>query len=68
MQLIDMRHHIIIIMWACVCIVLHNLIIHIEGDNFDNQWRETLVRRGMDHEPANGDSDEEPKGQLEHMR
>ena len=46
---------------------LHNLIICIEGDNFDNQWRETLVRWGMDHEPANGDSDEEPEGELEHM-
>ena len=22
----------------------------------------------MDHEPANGDSDEEPKGELEHVQ
>jgi hypothetical protein len=59
----------IIIMWARVCIVLHNLIIHIEGDNFDETWRESLVRRGMDHEPANGDIDEdEPEDKLEGAR
>jgi hypothetical protein len=58
----------IIIMWARVCIVLHNLIIRIEGDNFDNRWRESLVRRGMDREPANGDTDEEPEGELERAR
>ena len=58
----------IIIMWARVCIVLHNLIICIEGDNFDNRWRESLVRWGMDREPANGDTDEEPEGELERVR
>lgn len=58
----------IIIMWARVCIVLHNLIIRIEGDNFDTRWRECLVRRGMDREFANGDTDEEPEGELERAR
>ena len=54
----------IIIMWACICIVLHNLIIQIEGDNFDSVWREGLVWRGLDLEHGGGggsgaDSDEE---------
>ena len=56
----------VIIMWARVCIILHNLIIHIEGDNFDEVWREGLVRRGLDR-GANSDVDEEdePKDMLE---
>jgi hypothetical protein len=57
-QLVDARRHMIIIMWARVCIVLHNLIIRIEGDNFDEVWRDGLVRRGLDRELA-GDSGEE---------
>jgi hypothetical protein len=47
-QLTDTRRHMIIIMWARVCIVLHNLIIRIEGDNFDEKWRDGLVRTGLD--------------------
>jgi hypothetical protein len=46
----------IIIMWARVCIVLHNLIIRIEGDNFDDIWRASLVRRGLHDAGAGGDS------------
>lgn len=49
-QLIDARHHMIIIMWAHICIVLHNLIIRIEGDNFDEEWRDGLVQIGLDRE------------------
>ena len=48
----------IVIMWARVCIVLHNLIIRIEGDNFDERWRDSIVRRGLDLERADTDSDE----------
>jgi hypothetical protein len=61
----------IIIMWAHVCIILHNLIIHIEGDNFDKRWRESLVRIGLDHRhDANSDTDEEdePKDALKHAQ
>jgi hypothetical protein len=47
-QLINTKRHKVIIMWARVCIILHNLIIRIEGDNFDEQWRECLVRTGLD--------------------
>ena len=56
-------------MWARVCIILHNLIIRIEGDNFDEQWRECLVRTGLDHErDAGGDTDEEPGDELEQVQ
>jgi hypothetical protein len=58
-QLINTKRHMIIIMWARVCIVLHNLIIRIEGDNFDEKWRESLVNIGRDRNRANGDADEE---------
>ena len=70
-QLVDAKRHMIIIMWARVCIVLHNLIIRIEGDNVDEGWRECLVRTGLDHEHgANGDTDEEdgPGDVLERAR
>lgn len=59
-------------MWARVCIVLHNLIIRIEGDNFDTQWREGLVRSGLDLARDGADSDEgdvdEPEDDLERAR
>ena len=61
----------VIIMWACVCIILHNLIICIEGNNFDEEWREGLVRTGLgDEHSASGDTDEEdgPKGMLEQVQ
>ena len=58
-QLINMKCHMVIIMWACFCIVLHNLIICIEGNNFDEMWRVCLMRAGLDGEHANGDTDEE---------
>src|SRR6267154_5469796 len=53
-QLVNTKRHMIIIMWACVCIVLHNLIIHIEGDNSDEKWRDGLVRTGPDQHGADG--------------
>jgi DDE superfamily endonuclease len=66
-QLLDTRCHMIITMWARVCIILHNLIIRIEGDNFDKRWRDSVVRRGLDLEHADTDSDEgdEPEDDLE---
>jgi hypothetical protein len=70
-QLINTKRHMVIIMWARVCIILHNLIIRIEGDNFDERWRESLVRMGLDHRRgANGDVDEEdePGDGLELLR
>jgi len=70
-QLVNTKRHMVIIMWARVCIVLHNLIIRIEGDNFDERWREGLVRTGLDREHGvNGDTDEEemPEDELERAR
>jgi hypothetical protein len=55
-QLVNTKRHMIVIMWARVCIILHNLIIRIEGDNFDKEWRETLLDLGEEH--ASGDADE----------
>ena len=68
-QLVNTKRHMVIIMWARICIVLHNLIIRIEGDNFDEVWREGLVRRGLDC-GANSDADEEdePEDMLEQAR
>jgi hypothetical protein len=66
-QLINAKRHQVIVMWARVCIILHNLIIRIEGDNFDEQWRECLVRTGLDldHERGAGTDEEEPEDVLE---
>lgn len=66
----------IIIMWARVCIILHNLIIRIEGDNFDEKWRDGLVQRGLDHGRGGGggggtfsdaDDDDEHGDDLRHL-
>src|SRR6266849_10340700 len=67
-QLVNTKRHKLIIMWTCACIILHNLIICIKGDNFDNQWRESLVRMGLEHEREAGDDtdeEEEPGDALE---
>jgi hypothetical protein len=56
-------------MWARVCIVLHNLIIRIEGDNFDEEWRDGLVRTGLDlKRGANTDEEDEPDDELGRAR
>lgn len=67
-QLVNTKRHKLIIMWARVCIILHNFIIRIEGDNVDEQWRECLVRTGLDDERGAGDDtdeEEEPGDALE---
>jgi DDE superfamily endonuclease len=68
-QLTDSRRHMIIIMWARVCIVLHNLIIRIEGDNFDKKWRDGLMQEGLDSGHGGADEeDDEPRDDLERAR
>ena len=68
-QLVDARRHMIIIMWARVCIVLHNLIIRIEGDNFDSVWRDGLVQTGLDRGRGDDADDEDvPADELERAR
>jgi hypothetical protein len=64
-QLINSKRHKIIIMWARVCIVLHNLIIRIEGDNFDEDWRESLLREGLDGTDGDADEEDAPDDTLE---
>ena len=44
-QLVNTKCHMIIIMWACICIILHNLIICIKGDNSDKRWRVSCENR-----------------------
>ena len=61
--LINTKRHKIIIMWARVCIILHNLIIRIEGDNFDEEWREHLRRVGDVGDDMN--EDDGPEDVLE---
>jgi hypothetical protein len=57
-------HGYCIIIWAHICIILHNLIIHIKGNNFDKKWKESLVRTGLDHErDMNSDADNEDKAE-----
>ena len=59
----------IIIMWARICIVLHNLIIRIKGDNFDEVWRDGLVRRGLERELAGDSGEEDDAGdELKHAQ
>jgi hypothetical protein len=58
----------IIIMWARVCIVLHNLIIRIEGDNFDREWRDGLVQRGMDAGHGADIEEDDTEDDLERAR
>jgi hypothetical protein len=64
-QLINTKRHMIIIMWARVCIVLHNLIIRIEGDNFDEGWRECLMRMGLANE--HGDAEDVLEWAQQHL-
>ena len=64
-QLVNTKRHLIIIMWARACIILHNLIIRIEGDNFDEKWRECLMRTGLDDERGNVEEEEEAGDVLE---
>ena len=66
-QLINTKRHMVIIMWARVCIILHNLIIRIEGDNFDEVWRESLVRVGLEEHGAGKDGDEWGANEPEDM-
>jgi hypothetical protein len=65
-QLINTKRHMVIIMWACVCIILHNLIICIKGNDFDKRWREGLMMTGLDRKHGiNSDTDEHELAQAQ---
>lgn len=66
-HIVNVKRHLLVIMWARVCIILHNLIIRIEGDNFDTDWRESLVERGRDQR-VGADEEEEGGDPLEQAR
>jgi len=67
--LVNTKRHKIVIMWARACIILHNLIIRIEGDDFDEGWREYIWRAGLARDGAGGDAnDEDGPDTLERMR
>ena len=40
------NRHLYTIMWCRACIILHNLIIRIEGDTVDERWMEELLECG----------------------
>ena len=66
-QLINTKCHMVIIMWVHMCIILHNLIIRIKGDNFDEVWRESLVRVGLEEHGAGRDGDGRGANEPEDM-
>ncbi|TRM56817.1 hypothetical protein BD626DRAFT_465860 [Schizophyllum amplum] len=41
-QMKDKKRHLLAVLWIRVCIILHNIILRKEGDNFDAEWREEL--------------------------
>jgi hypothetical protein len=47
---------------------MHNLIIRIEGDNFDGEWRESLMTAGLESEHGDADEDDWTGDTLEQAR
>lgn len=45
--------------WACVCIILHNLIICIEANNFNKDLRKQIRGAGLDCDDTYSDTDED---------
>jgi len=45
-QIHNQRSHRIAILWAWCCLILHNLVIHLEGEHFNDDWREALYTIG----------------------
>jgi hypothetical protein len=41
------QQHEFAVMWIRCCIILHNLIILLEGDDCDMEWLEELYQQGM---------------------
>lgn len=40
------QHHLYTIMWCRACIILHNLVLRIEGDTIDTKWVSQLIDAG----------------------
>ena len=45
-QITSTRHHKWAIIFVCYCIILHNLILRLEGGGFDPVFREHLYKAG----------------------
>ena len=45
-QITSTRHHKWAIIFVCCCIILHNLILRLEGGGFDPAFREHLYEAG----------------------
>lgn len=52
------------LMWIRVCIILHNLIIHLEeGHGIDEEWREELYALGLENQQQTGMTETESDGE-----
>lgn len=74
-QVFSHDRHLWAIMWVRCCIILHNLILCIEGGGFDEAWRTKLLEegleRGMDtegYEAVETDSDGQEEGDDAELR
>ncbi|KAJ7487738.1 hypothetical protein B0H11DRAFT_1720976, partial [Mycena galericulata] len=48
-QIFSRKQHMWALMWLRACIILHNLIVHLEeGNGIDEEWREELYALGRD--------------------
>ena len=57
-------------MFICCCIILHNLILRIEGGTFDAEFREELCEQGQEgfQLPQDVDSDFEDPADDDNLR
>jgi hypothetical protein len=66
-------------MWIRCCIILHNLILRIEGDGVDSDWHEELFeawnsaegrasRRGLEEAALGLDDESEDETELQRAR
>ena len=65
-QLNDSRHHKIVVIWARVCIILHNLVIRIEGDNFDEAWRDGIMHSADEHDGLDDSDEDDALEEVQH--
>lgn len=59
-QISSLNRHRWAIVWIRCCIILHNLIIMIEGDEEDGIWRQHLVRAGLNTGDSTDTNTDEP--------
>lgn len=71
-QILSRKQHMWALMWIRTCIVLHNLIIHLEeGSGVNNEWRQELFEAGHEDprpELVETDSDGTEEGDAAELR